>query len=95
MARLPLGRRHGRPRELSLELASTAGYLFSGLRVAALPASTPGLVYLAALALAAAASMLTAPWGVRVSHRLPVRRLRMVFALPLLAIVLRMLFTLW
>jgi len=52
-------------------------------------------VYLPALALVAAASMLTAPWGVRVSHRLPVRRLRMVFALLLLAKVLRMLFTLW
>ncbi len=95
MARLALDRCHGRPRELSLELASTAGDLFSGLRVAALPAGTLGFVYLPALALVAAASMVTAPCGVRVSHRLPVRRLRMVFALLLLAIVLRMLFTLW
>ena len=94
MARLALDRCHGRPRELSLELASTAGDLFSGLRVAASPAGTR-FVYLPALALVAAASMLTAPCGVRVSHRLPVRRLRMVFALLLPAIVLRMLFTLW
>jgi uncharacterized membrane protein YfcA len=36
-----------------------------------------------------------APLGARLAHRLPVKRLRIVFALMLLAIALRMLVNLW
>jgi uncharacterized protein len=48
-----------------------------------------------ALALIVAASMPMAPLGARLAHRLPVRRLRIVFALMLLALALRMLANLW
>ncbi len=78
-----------------LALASTAGYVYAGWNVAGLPAGTLGFVYLPALVLVATTSVLTAPWGARVSHRLPVRRLRIVFGLLLLAIALRMLSALW
>ena len=40
-------------------------------------------------------SMLAAPFGARLAHRLPVKRLRMVFALMFYALALRMLTTLW
>jgi uncharacterized protein len=78
-----------------LALASTAGYVYAGWGVAGLPAGTLGFVYLPALVLVVATSVLTAPFGARVSHRLPVRRLRIVFGLLLLAIALRMLSALW
>jgi len=75
--------------------AGTAGYVLNGLRVDALPDGSLGFVYLPALALIVLASMPVAPLGARLAHRWPVRRLRIVFALMLLAIALRMLANLW
>jgi uncharacterized membrane protein YfcA len=60
-----------------------------------LPAGGLGFVYLPALALVVAASIPLAPLGARLAHRLPVRRLRVVFSLMLLALALRMLANLW
>lgn len=78
-----------------LALASSAGYVYAGWQAPGLPAGTLGFIYLPALVLVVATSVLTAPWGARVSHRLPVRRLRTVFGLLLLVLALRMLSTLW
>jgi uncharacterized membrane protein YfcA len=78
-----------------IALAGSAGYVLNGLRVEGLPAGSLGFVYLPALALIVAASMPLAPLGARLAHRLPVKRLRIVFALMLLALALRMLAGLW
>jgi uncharacterized membrane protein YfcA len=78
-----------------IALAGTAGYVLQGLRVEGLPAGALGYVYLPALALVVAASMPAAPLGARLAHRLPVRPLRILFALVLLALALRMLVRLW
>ena len=78
-----------------LALASTAGYVYAGRHAPGLPAGTLGFVYLPALVPVVATSMLTAPVGARVSHWLPIRRLRVVFGLLLLALALRMLSALW
>lgn len=78
-----------------IAIAGTAGYVLNGLRVDGLPEGSLGFVYLPALALIVAASMPVAPLGARLAHRLPVRRLRIVFALMLLALALRMLANLW
>jgi uncharacterized membrane protein YfcA len=75
--------------------AGTAGYVLNGWSEAGLPAGSLGYVYLPALALIVAASMPLAPLGARYAHRLPVKKLRMAFALMLLAIALRMLANLW
>lgn len=75
--------------------AGTVGYVLNGLRVDGLPAGSFGFVNVPALALIVAASMPMAPLGARLAHRLPVRRLRIVFALMLLALALRMLANLW
>lgn len=80
---------------LPIAIAGTAGYMVQGLRAEGLPPASLGYVYLPALALVASVSMLAAPWGARVAHRLPVKRLRIVFALLLYAVAARMLASLW
>lgn len=78
-----------------IALAGTIGYVLQGLRVPGLPEASLGYVYLPAMLLVVVASMPAAPLGARLAHRLPVRRLRVVFALMLLALALRMLANLW
>ena len=76
-----------------IALAGSAGYVVQGLRASGLPEGCLGFVYLPALVLIVATSMLVAPWGARLAHRLPVGRLRVVFALMLYALAARMLMT--
>ena len=78
-----------------IAVAGTAGYVLNGLRVEGLPEGSLGYVYLPALAIIVAASMPLAPLGARLAHRLPVKRLRIVFALMLYGLALRMLANLW
>jgi uncharacterized membrane protein YfcA len=78
-----------------IALAGTAGYVLQGWRASGLPPASLGYVYLPALGLIVVMSMLAAPFGARLAHRLPVKRLRMVFALMFYALALRMLTTLW
>ena len=78
-----------------IAVAGTAGYVLQGMRVANLPQWSLGYVYLPALLLIVAASMPMAPLGARLAHRLPVKHLRVVFALMLFALGLRMLANLW
>lgn len=94
---VPLRRAIGTAAAIGLPIATagTAGYMLQGLRAEGLPSASLGYVYLPALVLVAAASMLAAPWGARVAHRLPVKRLRIVFALVLYAVAVRMLAGLW
>lgn len=78
-----------------IAVAGTAGYVLNGLRIDGLPTGSVGFVYLPALAIIVAASMPAAPLGARLAHRLPVKRLRVLFALMLFALALRMLSNLW
>jgi uncharacterized membrane protein YfcA len=78
-----------------IALAGSAGYVVQGWNVAGLPPLSLGYVYLPALGLVAVMSMLAAPYGARLAHRLPVKRLRTVFALMFYALALRMLAGLW
>jgi len=78
-----------------IAVAGTVGYVLQGSRVPDLPEWSLGYVYLPALLLIVAASMPMAPLGARLAHRLPVKRLRVVFALMLFALGLRMLANLW
>ena len=78
-----------------IAVAGTVGYVLNGLRIEGLPEGSLGYVYLPALALIVAASMPLAPLGARLAHRLPVKRLRIVFALMLFGLGLRMLANLW
>jgi uncharacterized membrane protein YfcA len=74
-----------------IALASTAGYVISGWH---LPSALPGAVgylYLPALAIVAATSMLLAPLGARTAQRINVVVLKRLFALLLMALAASML----
>lgn len=68
-----------------LALAGTAGYVASGWTVPGLPPWSVGFVYLPAFVGISITSMLVAPWGARLAHRLKGATLRRIFALFLLA----------
>ncbi|HSO08242.1 MAG TPA: sulfite exporter TauE/SafE family protein [Pelomicrobium sp.] len=75
--------------------AGTAGYLITGLFESGLPDWSLGFVYLPALAGVVVASVLTAPIGASVAHRMPVVALRRVFAVFLYILATKMLSNLW
>ncbi|MBY0233637.1 MAG: sulfite exporter TauE/SafE family protein [Burkholderiaceae bacterium] len=81
-----------------IALAGSVGYILNGLHAAqqgqVLPPLSLGYVYLPALLGLAGASVLTAPLGAKLAHALPVARLKQVFALLLLGLGLRMLWSL-
>jgi uncharacterized membrane protein YfcA len=63
-----------------IALANTLGYVFSGVSLSGLPAHSLGYVWLPALAVIACCSVLTAPLGAKMAHRLPVAKLKKIFA---------------
>ena len=58
----------------------TLGFMFSGRHAPDLPPLALGFVYGPALLGIVAGSILTAPWGARAAHRMPVAMLRRIFA---------------
>ena len=78
-----------------IAVAGSAGYIVQGLHADGLPRWSLGYVYLPALALIVATSMLAAALGARAAHRLPVKRLRIIFAVIMSLLGLRMLATIW
>jgi uncharacterized membrane protein YfcA len=74
-------------------IIGTVGFVFSGWRVAELPPLALGFVHLPALAGIVAGSMLTAPWGARAAHRLPVKILRRIFAALMYTLATKMAWT--
>lgn len=80
---------------LPIAIAGTLGYIANGWGArAALPDYSLGFVYVPALAAIVATSMLTAPLGARLAHRLPVKKLKKIFAFLLYGLGIRMLFSL-
>mgnify|MGYP005847790607 CR=1 FL=1 len=74
-----------------IALANTVGYVIAGWSLdGALPGSL-GYLYLPALAIVSVASVMLAPLGAHVSHRMNVRQLKRVFALLLYALAAYML----
>ncbi|GAB4217276.1 MAG: sulfite exporter TauE/SafE family protein [Rhodoferax sp.] len=69
-----------------IAIANAAGYAFSGAQIAGLPPYALGYIWLPGLAVIASCSVLTAPLGAAASHRLPVKRLKKVFATVLYAL---------
>lgn len=76
-----------------IALAGTAGYVLGGVGVPGRPAASAGFVYLPALSAIVLGSVLTAPLGARTAHRLAVRPLKRIFAIVLLGLALRMVWT--
>jgi uncharacterized membrane protein YfcA len=74
-------------------IVGTAGYVMSGVRVHELPSLALGFVYLPALLAIVAGSVVTAPFGARAAHRMPVVALRRIFAGLLYVLATKMLWT--
>lgn len=81
----------GFPIAIAGSLGFVVNGLFSGL---ALPPYSLGYVYLPALLGVATGSVLTAPFGAKLAHALPVARLKQCFAVLLILIGMRMLWKL-
>ncbi|HUL41448.1 MAG TPA: sulfite exporter TauE/SafE family protein [Burkholderiales bacterium] len=75
-----------------IAVSGAVGYIFTGLTQDNLPPLSLGFVYLPALLWLVVAGVLTAPFGAKLAHRLPVARLRKVFAAFLYIIAAKMLF---
>lgn len=80
---------------LPIAVGGTLGYIWNGWAHADLPAGSLGFVYLPALGIILLASVLAAPLGARLAHRLPIRVLKRVFAGLLLVLSAKMLWSLY
>lgn len=81
---------------LPIAIAGAIGYFLNGLAVSSLlPQYSLGFLYLPALAAIVATSVVTAPLGAKLAHRLPVKKLKKIFALLLYVLGVRMAVTLF
>jgi uncharacterized protein len=80
---------------IPVALLSTIGFMISGWNEPSLPEPHLGFVYLPALLALVVASVVTAPYGARLAHRLPVQTLKRIFALSLFLVATRMLWKYW
>lgn len=76
-----------------IAIAGTAGYIYNGWGNAALPDYSLGFIYLPALVGLVITSMLAAPYGVKLSHSLPVKTLKKCFGIILAAMAIRMIYS--
>ncbi|MBF0529131.1 MAG: sulfite exporter TauE/SafE family protein [Deltaproteobacteria bacterium] len=73
-----------------IAVAGTIGYIINGWNAPGLPLYSLGYVFLPALFSVALVSMLVAPYGARLSQRLPVSTLKKIFAFFLIIIATKM-----
>lgn len=78
---------------LPIALSGTVGYVLNGWGLVGLPTQSLGFVYWPAVLMMAATSLLTAPMGARLAHRLPVSVLKKLFAALVLLLAAQMLRT--
>ena len=77
---------------LPIAVAGALGYIINGWSTAGLPSAALGYVYLPAFLLMAPFSILTAPIGAKLAHKLPVALLKRVFAFMLMGLALQMVY---
>lgn len=78
-----------------IALAGTIGFMISGTGVDGLPGSHIGFVYLPALFCVGAMTVMIAPYGAALAHKLPVAKLKRAFGFFLGLLATKMLFTLF
>lgn len=74
-----------------IAISGAVGYILNGLYETTLPPLSIGYIYLPALFGVSAMSMLTAPLGAKLAHRIPVKNLKKGFACFLVLVALKML----
>jgi len=80
---------------IPVTLIGTLGYVAAGWRVDDLPEYHLGFVFLPALGALVAGSIITAPMGARMAHRLPVMALKRIFALLMYLLATKMAVSYW
>lgn len=75
-----------------IAVANTAGYVIGGAGLASLPPYSLGFIWLPGLAVISSCSVLTAPAGASVAHKLPVKKLKKVFSSVLYLLAAYMLY---
>ncbi|MDH5765096.1 MAG: sulfite exporter TauE/SafE family protein [Gammaproteobacteria bacterium] len=78
---------------LPIALAGAMAYMLTGWQQPGLPANTLGYIHLPALLGIILSSVLFAPLGARLTHRLPVKIIKKIFAVFLLAVAFKLLVT--
>jgi uncharacterized membrane protein YfcA len=78
---------------IPLAFVGAIGYLIAGWNVPHLPSDALGFISVVALIGLVSGSVLTAPFGARLAHRLPVQTLKRLFACLLYILATRMLMT--
>jgi uncharacterized membrane protein YfcA len=78
---------------LPVALAGALGYWLNGWQIHGLPQFTLGFIYWPAVLSVASLSLLTAPLGASLAHRLPVKLLKKLFGILSLLLALQMLRT--
>ncbi len=74
-----------------IAISGAAGYILTGLAQVNLPPLSLGFIYLPALLGLMVTSVFTAPFGAKLTHRMPVERLKKIFAVFLYIIAAKML----
>lgn len=69
-----------------IALSGTLSNIYHGWNMPGLPSGSLGFIYLPVLLVIVVASVITAPLGARMAHRLPVKSLRRIFAFVLYAL---------
>jgi uncharacterized membrane protein YfcA len=77
---------------LPIALANATGYIVGGLGLTHLPPYSLGYIWLPALLVIASCSVITAPLGARAAHKLPVKKLKRLFASILYVLAAYMLY---
>ncbi|MEN8140441.1 MAG: sulfite exporter TauE/SafE family protein [Thermodesulfobacteriota bacterium] len=78
---------------LPLGLAGTGGYVINGWQLAGLPPLAVGFVYLPAMLVISAATVVTAPLGASLAHSLSGPGMRRIFAVLLIIVATKMVLT--
>jgi uncharacterized membrane protein YfcA len=63
-----------------IAVANVLGYILSGTSVQGLPSDAFGYIWIPALVVIALCSVLTAPLGAKAAHKMPMEKLKRVFA---------------
>ena len=75
---------------LPIAIMATAAYVYSSWSVASIPSPSLGYVHLNAFIFIVIASVLTAPIGAMLAHRVPEKHLKKIFAVFILLVSLKM-----
>ena len=78
-----------------VSIMGSIGYGAAGWNVPGLPPYSVGFIYLPAVVALSCTSVLTAPFGASLAHRMPIAILRRIFALLLFTLATRMLVSYW